>query len=301
MTRRARVIRHRFTASRKHASGCRDLRSKVGLGRRHSCWTTHRFVMGSPHLSQGERSDHGWHGPRIADRGVRWRKRRIERRDAHVAHAVPRRHAGPRPGHHVRGRGRPGDGVGLRGTRALQARHVGHHPWAGEVVDAIRGPTDVHVHAATRREVPRRNDRRRRVMDQELPAPAGDQPGACLHGHRRGQNRGAEPDDVRRHAQGAEQRVPALHGLSLAAVRGEPDRSGQEHRRRRPRAGVAEDQRCGNGAVHDQGVRPRQPLHAGGISRLLGRNGPVRNRFASRSRRASRPRSSSSTPVRSTS
>ena len=66
---------------------------------------------------------------------------------------------------------------------------------------------------------------------QELQAPRRHQPGAGLHGYGRGQDGGAEPDDVRRHAQFAQQRVHALHGVSVAAVRGEPDRGRQERRR----------------------------------------------------------------------
>ena len=84
----------------------------------------------------------------------------------------------------------------------------------------LRRPTDVYLLAAARREVPRRYRRRRRRMVQELQAPRRHQPGAGLHGYGRGQDGGAEPDDVRRHAQ----LLPTTRSCTTWRVRGSRSR-----------------------------------------------------------------------------
>ena len=173
-------------------------------------------------------------------------------------------------------------------------------PRSGEVVDGLAGPTDIHVHAAARREVPRRDDRRRRSVDQELRASREDQPGPGLHGRGGRQDRGAGPDDVRRHAQGAEQRVPSLPGVPWQPFAVSPTAVAKN--------AVGDDMAQEWLKTHDAGTGPyifkefvtgsHYTLEA--FPDYWGEKPRIQIRFASTSRRASRPRSCSWTPAHST-
>ncbi|CAA9490100.1 MAG: hypothetical protein AVDCRST_MAG69-1289, partial [uncultured Solirubrobacteraceae bacterium] len=205
----------------------------------------------------------------------RWQQRLLRRR-AGAARPVPGRHERAGSRRVLRHRGQLGDPERLRGPAALRARLDRDRRQPRRGLRGLRGPQDLHLHAARRRQVPLGRPDGRRGGQGEPRAPPRRRPGSRLHA----QGRRADLDARRLHRghppQAGGQPLPALHGLELGPEDHRP-RGDRGERRERLRPGVDADPHRRHRAVRAHGLRPRAPVHDDPQRRVLGREGELRD------------------------